>query len=421
MKTKKLLSLLLAIVMVVSMMTTLGISASAESVECTNCNHTGKVNCGECHGTGLVNCIECSGSGQCYYCGGIGTIKWCDECDGSNPLCQHCCGDGLSDCVICEGSGICDECDGAKTFACSNCTEGKVNCFACNGTGYVSVPDECYLDLDENTTEILEKKELDQNYNLTVNETGYEDATKVKLSWEIKDINATRTDNKIWDTENLCWKTDSSSTTINQQGTAKFTLENYSSVKVNATATFKAEGNFKGTASYDVEGGKVTLDTANGNDTYSKTNVPTKVINATVTTAANDFDDKEATTKATKYGTYTVTISKSAETRTLYIAQSGGGWAVSSVTVNGQVVNVTKTRDSDGYITVTEGDEVVVSLSQERICYAYSSAKESPLDDDPSNVKLTASNSDPRTSAAFTVPDLTGVVVLVFNILGMAC
>jgi len=308
MKTKKLLSFMLAIIMVVSMMATMGITAGAIATDAT------PVYVGETYDrVEFVSSVTTFSDEE-----QDGNIWYFYTTDETKLKVVNCYieedaveGDKLHVFLkgIAVGNGLeilCKQYDAEST----SWVDGVS---AINGI-YNVVPAPVYLDLDSTTTDIKDSKDLDQNYNLTVNEGTKTDATKVKLSWDIKDINATRTDNKVWDTENLCWKTDSSSTTINQQGSAKFTLENYSSVKVNATASFKAEGDFKGTASYDVEDGKVTLDTANGNDTYSKTNVPTKVINATITTAANDFDDKEATTKATKYGTYTVTISKFVET-----------------------------------------------------------------------------------------------------------
>jgi len=71
----------------------------------------------------------------------------------------------------------------------------------------VAPQNECTLDLETSTTDIKDSKELDQNYNLTV--TPFTSAsgavTKVKLSWEINDINAMRIDNKVWDTTELKW------------------------------------------------------------------------------------------------------------------------------------------------------------------------------------------------------------------------
>jgi len=171
---------------------------------------------------------------------------------------------------------------------------------------------EVYLDLEVSTTDILEKKELDQNYNLTVTTMPSRSgaASKVKLSWEINDINAARMDNMVWDTDELKWVVSSSSTEVMDNGTAKFTLENYSSDKVRATASFKAEKGFDPAVTYTGKNGRITLDTANGSDTYSKTNVPTGTINVTVKPGTDDFKTLAATASATKYGTYTVTLSE---------------------------------------------------------------------------------------------------------------
>ncbi len=105
--------------------------------------------------------------------------------------------------------------------------------------GQIAPTNEEYLDLDSTTTNIKDSKDLDQNYNLTVTEmpSASGAVTKVKLSWEINDINAARMDNMVWDTNELKWVVASSNTTIMDNGTAKFTLENYSSVKVRATAS----------------------------------------------------------------------------------------------------------------------------------------------------------------------------------------
>jgi len=211
--------------------------------------------------------------------------------------------------------------------------------------GQIAPTTEEWLDLDSTTTDIKDSKDLDQNYNLAVNEIIAEEnevVTKVKLSWEIKDINATRTDNKVWNTEELCWETSTSSTTINQQGTAKFTLENYSSVKVDGKVTFDTAEYEEGkkftapTIVFDEDNddnteddGVITLETANGNDTYSKSNVPTGEINVTVNPSTDDFKALSATTTATKYGTYTVTISQAKEMVTMTFTRTSSSTSLS--------------------------------------------------------------------------------------------
>jgi len=317
MKTKKLLCMILAIVMAVSMTAALGISASAIATDATSVCVGETYDLGEHVGEIPFSAEEQDGNLWYFYTTDetkLEVVNYYIEEDAVEGGTLHIFLKGIA---VGEGLEIlCKQYDAEST----SWIDGVA---AVNGIyNVIPAPNECCLDLDDSTTDILEEKELEQNYNLTVNEVKGADVTKVRLSWEISDINAARTDNMVWDTENLCWKTDSSSTTINQQGTAKFTLENYSSVKIDATASFQATGSFKGTASYDVTGGKVTLDTANGSDTYSKTNVPTKVINATVTPDDEDFNDLDATTAAKQYGIYTVTIGKAAETVTLTFTNS---------------------------------------------------------------------------------------------------
>jgi len=285
MKTKKLLSLVLTIVMAVSMTAALGIPANAGKLATLHAEATCDKYPDVKHV--LVTAVDSSNVTFTLY-----------DIDGTKTENQT-----LPVSYFTEQPAVGEWCFGSFMYY------GK-----CDGNHEKSGGNETdtFLDLDSTTTDILEKKELEQNYNLTVTTLPSRSGavTKVKLSWEISDINAVRMDNMVWDTAELKWVAASSNTTIMDKGTAKFTLENYSSVKIDATASFQAETGFKGTASYDVTGGKVTLDTANGSDTYSKTNVPTKVINATVTTDEDDFNGLTATTTAAKYGTYTVTISK---------------------------------------------------------------------------------------------------------------
>ncbi len=177
--------------------------------------------------------------------------------------------------------------------------------------GQIVPTNEEYLDLDSTTADIKDTKTLDQNYSLAVTpRTSASGAvTKVKVSWAITDINAMRIDNKVWDTTELKWVVASSDTVIFVDGAANFTFENYSSVKVRATASFVAETGFNPTVTYTCKNGRIILDTANGNDTYSKTNVPTGTIGVTVKPSETDFTTASATTSA-KYGTYTVTLSE---------------------------------------------------------------------------------------------------------------
>jgi len=351
MKTKKLLSFMLAIVMVVSMMATLGINASAaklatwvkvEKYGKTFWYRTDKVthNDGEHDESWECECWDLI----------VGKFAYAkpDEYDDGDWYdvypCEHLVEyEPLTSLVMKPNSAKTDyvvgdkiDLTGAQMTATTiseatedvNITSSMVSGFDSTTAGKKTVTvtyrnlttsfdvtvapqNECWLDLDENTTDIKEKKELDQNYNLTVTEMPAASGavTKVKLSWEINDINAVRMDNKVWDTTELKWVTASSNTNIMDNGTAKFTLENYSSVKVRATATFAAETGFDPTVEYTGKNGRITLDTANGNDTYSKTNVPTGTINVTVKPGDNDFDTLAATASATKYGTYTVTLS----------------------------------------------------------------------------------------------------------------
>jgi|GEM_PF-2796756 len=285
MKTKKLLSLVLSLIMVFSMMATLGITASAaQAIPHLHAEATCDKYPDAKHV--LVTAVDKSNVTVTLY-----------DTDGTKTENQT-----LPVSYFSELPAVGEWCFGYFMYY------GK-----CDGNHEKSGGNETdtYLDLDDGTATVLDSKELEQGYSLTVNEGEKANAAKVKLTWEIKDIDATRTDNQVWDTENLCWTTGTSTTSINQVGTAKFTLENYSSIKVEATASFKAEGDFNGTASYDVKDGRVVIDTANGNDEYSAEKVPTKVINATITTDKDDFKTLDATAAA-KYGTYTVTIGKAA-------------------------------------------------------------------------------------------------------------
>jgi|GEM_PF-5805123 len=210
------------------------------------------------------------------------------------------------------------------------------------GAYRVKLLNNCDLDLDSTTSDILEKKELDQSYNLTVTEGEKVNAAKVKLTWEIKDIDATRTDNQVWDTTELKWVVASSNTTIMDKGTAKFTLENYSSEKVNVAVTFDTAEYATGkkftapTLVFDEDknentkdDGVITLDTANGNSTYSKENPPKGEIDVTVTPDADDFKSLSATSSAAKYGTYTVTISQAKETVTMTFTRTSSSTSLS--------------------------------------------------------------------------------------------
>jgi len=359
MKTKKLLSFMLAIVMVASMMATLGIYASAEAAADSTtfdmkvnrnrvCNCSGgKVRdfCPDCNPLTQSSCTTCGGSGtaeiDCTECGGKGVKSWTDTISvtvtgeikvGSTlTAVNNTASVPVTFTFDNESSSII-----ANPYTVQTSDVGKTLNLCCEADsdkwdnldnvvilGTVGANNDCWLDLDDSTTDILEKKELEQHYNLTVNEVKGTDVTKVKLSWEISDINAARTDNKVWNTTDLCWETSTSSTEIMQEGTAKFTLENYSSEKVNATVTFDTAEYADGkkftapTLAFDEDedattedDGVITLDTANGNSTYSKTNPPKGKIDVTVTPDADDFKSLSATSSAAKYGTYTVTLSK---------------------------------------------------------------------------------------------------------------
>jgi len=176
--------------------------------------------------------------------------------------------------------------------------------------GYIElIANVAYLDLDSTTADVKDSKSIDQNYSLAVTTftTASGGVTKVKVSWVITDINAMRIDNKVWDTTELKWVVADSETIVMDTGAANFTFENYSSVKVDASVSFTAESGFNPTVSYTDQKSKITLDTANGNSTYSKTNVPTGTIGVTVKPGTTDFTTASATDSA-KYGTYTVKI-----------------------------------------------------------------------------------------------------------------
>ncbi len=110
---KKVVSLLLAMLMVLSTVTILSITAFAEPelVDCPDCGGTGR-QCNRCGGTGI--CYTCSGSGKCKECGGTG------KGDMRDPICW-----------LCDGDGKCFECGGTKK--CNDCND----CATCGGTGKV--------------------------------------------------------------------------------------------------------------------------------------------------------------------------------------------------------------------------------------------------------------------------------------------
>jgi len=157
-------------------------------------------------------------------------------------------------------------------------------------------------------------KTFDQNYTLVDMDGSETDVIKVKLTWEISDINATRVNNKIWDTESLAWvENGDPEIDVQNNGTAKFILENYSSVEMDVTAEFEAETGFEPEVTFDEEtgeDGKITLETANGSEIYDKTNVPTGTIIVTVAPGETDFEGKAETEDGAKYGTYKVTLSE---------------------------------------------------------------------------------------------------------------
>jgi len=208
-----------------------------------------------------------------------------------------------------------------------------------------------YLDLDSTTTNIKDSKKLEQKYNLTVSDGAYTDVTKVKVEWNLNDINATRQDAKKWDPDTLSWVDDDTNDVVNaDEVTATFKITNYSSVKVDAKVEFEAaeyaEGEeFNPTVTYtgvDATTHKTTLDTVVGANHAVEENptAPSADVTVKVTPSEDDFAELDATTSAKKYGTYTVTISKAEELVTLTFKRTTSS---ASLSYNGNNYNMDET------------------------------------------------------------------------------
>lgn len=188
-KGKKILSLFVAALMVISSFPLTVFSATQEESDCLVCNGLGKVECSHCiDGITKNNCLTCSGKGEiekictscsgnktitidCDACLGLGNVNGspCSICSGNGKItstCEECNGTGsiLSKCADCQGKGEieseCDFCSGTGEVACSSCEgkgkiykeyeicpdcDGSGKCTACEGLGNIdSVCNTCF-------------------------------------------------------------------------------------------------------------------------------------------------------------------------------------------------------------------------------------------------------------------------------------
>jgi len=189
-----------------------------------------------------------------------------------------------------------------------------------NNDGYIElIANVVYLDLDSTTTDIKDTKELEQKYNLTVEGGAYTDIIKVKLDWTLNDISATRKDAKKWDPTELKWVDDDDNDVVDagDEVTATFKITNYSSILVYAKVQFEADdeaGFAPDSVTYtgvDENTYSTSIDTVVGDEHAVAANptAPSKTVTVKVTPSEDDFAKLAATTSATKYGTYTITIS----------------------------------------------------------------------------------------------------------------
>lgn len=164
---KKLLSLFVALLMVVTTFPVTALSATEEEHDCAVCNGSGTIECTECENGQIdVTCSACGGSGlvtaNCDACSATGYLEnSCPTCagtglDGENQ-CSDCSGNGVVQipCDNCNATGLiettCESCNGNKVVKedCAVCSAtGEVECTTCAGTGKISREYEICPDCD---------------------------------------------------------------------------------------------------------------------------------------------------------------------------------------------------------------------------------------------------------------------------------
>ena len=165
--SKKLLSLFVALLMVVTTFPVTALSATEEEHDCAVCNGSGTIECTECENGQIdVTCSACGGSGlvtaNCDACSATGYLEnSCPTCagtglDGENQ-CSDCSGNGVVQipCDNCNATGLiettCESCNGNKVVKedCAVCSAtGEVECTTCAGTGKISREYEICPDCD---------------------------------------------------------------------------------------------------------------------------------------------------------------------------------------------------------------------------------------------------------------------------------
>jgi len=173
---------------------------------------------------------------------------------------------------------------------------------------------DLYLN-DEN-----DSQEFEQLYTLQADSISYTDVVKVKVEWNVEDINVTYTENRIWDPDDLEWIVLKNNVNVTG-GKASFKLTNYSSVEVFGTATFNSETSLADTIDTEkivsTNSGKVVGSVVNNDktiDSTKKANPPSMTISVDLNDAddpALDYDELielENTDSAQLYGKYTLNI-----------------------------------------------------------------------------------------------------------------
>ena len=164
---KKLFSLFVALLMVVTTFPVTALSATEEEHDCAVCNGSGVIECAECENGQIdVICSVCSGSGlvtaDCNVCSATGYLEvTCSTCTGTGlngeTQCSDCSGNGIVQipCDNCNATGsietTCERCNGNKVVKedCAVCSAtGEVECTTCAGTGKISREYEICPDCD---------------------------------------------------------------------------------------------------------------------------------------------------------------------------------------------------------------------------------------------------------------------------------
>jgi len=143
------------------------------------------------------------------------------------------------------------------------------------------------------------------------NNSGYQEVTKVKVSWTIADLQVTYDSAKTWNDENLSWdESGVANITVVSGNKPTFTFENRGTKAVTASVSFKQAQSFNA--------GAINVTFTNNNSTVkSVVNATTHAVDKTinhsltitgdVTIDGSKFNGTKNTSGET-LGTYTITI-----------------------------------------------------------------------------------------------------------------